>query len=244
MVKATHNNPLLLNPNSDGLQQIQKPSIMDLVVERIRAAVHFGYFLPGDQLPPERDIAEILGVSRANVNQAMKTLRDEGYLVSKRGPTGAAIVTSLKKPAKKRQDELLKNKAQFHQLMEFRAENEALAASLAAQRRTQADLQAISASIELMATCEDAARFRRYDLEFHLAVARASNNPYVEHVVQLARDHLFLLIGDFNDVILSSTLNAHRKVYLAIKNADSAGAEAAMRDHLTESEQEFSSDFS
>ena len=57
----------------------------EVVTERLRHAIHMGAYLPGDKLPPERALAQQLGVSRMTVREALRTLRDEGYVASQRG---------------------------------------------------------------------------------------------------------------------------------------------------------------
>ena len=64
----------------------------EIVEENIRAAIRLGRFLPGDKLPPERTLAEQLGVSRTVLRQAIKNLEESGYLNVKRGAKGGLIV--------------------------------------------------------------------------------------------------------------------------------------------------------
>ncbi len=74
------------------MKRIEPSPVYELVVERIRRAIHIGSYVPGDRLPPERALAEQLGVSRTTVREAIRVLEGEGYVESRRGATGGVIL--------------------------------------------------------------------------------------------------------------------------------------------------------
>src|SRR5205809_418612 len=78
--------------NEVSIQRVEPAAAHALVVEQLRRAVHIGSYVPGDRLPSERALAEQLGVSRATVREAIKVLRDEGYVESRRGARGGLMV--------------------------------------------------------------------------------------------------------------------------------------------------------
>lgn len=118
--------------------------------------------------------------------------------------------------------------------MDFRRANECLAARLAARLRTDDDLKQIAHAIDDLKVAEDIPRFRKADARFHLAVAIASRNPYVERAIVDARDAIFLWHGKRSyNLILHTTLKGHEKILDAIAACDPDGAAAAMDDHLT-----------
>ena len=123
--------------------------------------------------------------------------------------------------------------------MDFRRVNECLAARLAAQRRTQADLKQMSDAIKNLEVADDIPSFRKADAQFHLAVAVASRNPYVERAILDARDTIFFWHADRSyELILDTTLSGHQKIYEAIAARDSDAAATAMDEHLTVAFQE------
>jgi GntR family transcriptional regulator, transcriptional repressor for pyruvate dehydrogenase complex len=216
------------------MEPVRKVAIHELVVQRIRRAIHLGDYLPGDRLPSEREIAERLEVSRETVREAIKVLESEGYVVSRRGATGGLAVTALGGPVARTQARLQENQESIVHLMDFRRANECLAARLAAQLRTQDDLAQISQSIEDLKVAEDIPRFRKADARFHLAVAVASRNPYVERAIVDAREAIFLWHGNRSyDLVLHTTLSGHQKILDAIAARDPDAATAAMGEHLT-----------
>lgn len=215
------------------MEPIRKIAIHELVVQRIRRAIHLGDYLPGDRLPSEREIAERLEVSRETVREAVKVLESEGYVVSRRGATGGIAVTALGGPVARTLARLQENQESIVHLMDFRRANECLAARLAAELRTEDDVAQISNAVEDLKSAEDIPRFRKADSRFHLAVAVASRNPYVERAIVDAREAIFLWHGKRRyDLVLHTTLNAHRKILDAIAARDPDGAAAAMDEHL------------
>jgi GntR family transcriptional repressor for pyruvate dehydrogenase complex len=216
-----------------GMEPVRKVAIHELVVQRLRRAIHLGDYLPGDRLPSEREIAERLEVSRETVREAIKVLECEGYVVSRRGAAGGIAVTALGGPVARTLAHLQQNKENIVHLMDFRRANECLAARLAARLRARDDLEQISHAINDLKTAEDIPRFRKADARFHLAVAVASRNPYVERAIVDAREVIFLWHGNRSyNLVLETTLSGHQKIFDAILAGDPDAAGAAMDEHL------------
>ena len=216
------------------MEPVRKVAIHELVVQRIRRAIHLGDYLPGDRLPSEREIAERLEVSRETVREANKVLESEGYVVSRRGAAGGIAVTALGGPVARTHAHLQQNQDSIVHLMDFRRANECLAARLAARLRTDYDLAQIALAIEDLKVAEDIPRFRKADASFHLAVAVASRNPYVERAIVDAREAIFLWHGNRSyDLVLDTTLSGHQRIFDAIAACDPDGAAKAMDEHLS-----------
>jgi DNA-binding FadR family transcriptional regulator len=215
------------------MEPIRKIAVHELVVKRLRRAIHLGDYLPGDRFPSERDIAGRLEVSRKTVREAIRVLETEGYVVSRRGATGGHAITALSEPVARMFARLRADQDSLLHLMDFRRANECLAARLAAERRADADLEKIACAVKELKIAEDIPRFRKADASFHLAVAVAARNPYVERAVADAREAIFLLHGTRDyEVVLDTTLRAHRDILEAIRARDPDRAEAAMALHI------------
>ncbi|MEX3557152.1 MAG: GntR family transcriptional regulator [Burkholderia sp.] len=153
--------------------KITRPnSLVERVVDAIRSEIDAGRLPAESRLPTEYQLAEQLDVSRSVVREAVSQLKADGVLVSHRGngsfisqtPTG----TVFRLPSK---EGLLPDLAQ---LFEMRLWNEIQAASVAAQRRTDADLVRMSGAMALME--QHAADFTvssAADVEFHRAIVAA-----------------------------------------------------------------------
>src|SRR3989442_8138044 len=74
------------------MERIEPSPVYELVVERLRRAIHIGTYMPGDRLPPERSLAEQLGVSRTTVREAIRVLEGQGYVEIRRGAAGGVIL--------------------------------------------------------------------------------------------------------------------------------------------------------
>src|SRR5688572_31856673 len=72
--------------------KVQPPTTFEETVGRLGTAIRLGVLAPGTRLPPERELAEQLGISRSTLRQALKTLTETGHLVATRGRTGGTFV--------------------------------------------------------------------------------------------------------------------------------------------------------
>jgi DNA-binding FadR family transcriptional regulator len=215
------------------MEPVRKIAVHELVVSRLRRAIHLGDFLPGDRLPAERDIATRLEVSRESVREAIRVLEAEGYVASRRGAAGGHAVTALNEPVARHMARLRPDFKQIVQLMEFRHATECLAARLAAERRSADDLERLARAVEALKTAGEIPRFRKADANFHLAVAVAARNPYAERAIVDAREAIFLLHGKRDyALVLHTTIAAHRDIFEAIAARDPVRAEAAMGHHI------------
>lgn len=215
------------------MEPVRKIAIHEMVVSRLRRAIHMGDYLPGDRLPPERDIADRLEVSRESVREAIRVLEAEGYVVSRRGATGGHAITALNEPAARMFARLQADQDSIVNLMNFRRANECLAARLAAEMGSDTAIENIARAVDDLKTAEDIPRFRKADASFHFAVAVAAGNPYCEKAILDAREAIFLLHGSRDyKVILDTTLDSHQEILDAIRARDPGPAEQAMARHI------------
>ena len=118
-------------------------------------------------------------------------------------------------------------------LVEYRAEIESSAARLAAERRTQRDLDAMAHAQDELARARNKDESRRADTAFHLAVAGASANQHLARAIEDARAEMFhpVDLASF-DFVMESSHTQHQRILDAITSGDSASAQQAMRDHV------------
>lgn len=226
------------------MHPIRKSSTHELIRDRLKRAIHLGDYLPGDRLPSEREMASQLEVSRVTLREAIKTLEQEGYLVTRRGATGGLRVTALSEPAARRRREVGTDQRYIEELFTYRRTIECGAAWLAATRRTRTDIARIAAAVRELQDGIDMRRFRKVDTDFHRAVATATHNRFYVDAVEDVRQTLFLLLsGTEHDVILPSTLEAHTTILAAIKDGSPERAEAGMAAHIEIAYQEMSGAF-
>jgi GntR family transcriptional repressor for pyruvate dehydrogenase complex len=131
----------------------------------------------------------------------------------------------------------------IHKVYEARLAIETTAARLAATRATDHDREEIAARLaDMRAQRGDAARWTAADLGFHLAVARASHNPFLSTLLEpLVKVIERAIIESFSSrAAVAAGLRAHEQLWQAIDACDADGAGQAMRDHLLDSERRFS----
>jgi GntR family transcriptional repressor for pyruvate dehydrogenase complex len=193
-----------------------------------------GAVVPGDRLPPERELAEMVGVSRSSLRQALKVLEMMG-VISQRVGSGTrlnpAAATILAEPL---QFLILLDGITFDELMEARLIVEPELAARAAERAGSADLKALEEAIERMEESEsDADRFVESDLAFHQAVYAASGNRVCAMLFTVVHQSLEALVRFTSSrVEPRHTIRFHRRILAAICERDAGAARQRMREHL------------
>lgn len=215
------------------LAPLHVPPAYAAVVERVRRSIALGVVLPGEKLPSERTLAESLGVSRVTIREALRVLQGEGLIVTRRGGAGGAVVTPRDTSIEQLRDEFRRTRAQIDHVFEYRLAVEGMAARLAAERRTDADLQRLAECQEALSASEVVDDFRRADSAFHLTIAEASGNPLLRQSIEDARAAAFewLDIRSFT-LLRESSAAGHAAVVAAIELHSGAAAEEAMAAHI------------
>jgi GntR family transcriptional regulator, transcriptional repressor for pyruvate dehydrogenase complex len=210
----------------------------------LRELIANGTFAPGDKLPSENELIRRYAVSRTVVREAISGLRADGILITRQGV--GAFVT--KQNGKRLEPFDPKDLEAVLHMIEFRIAIETEAASFAAERRTTEDLTVLKERFEeLSAHSLDATAFIAPDYEFHLAVARASHNPFFlqieEHIGSQIIPHstVHVLASDIPEdlTFLRRVKAEHEAIYKAIVAGDPQAASAAMRSHLENSRKRY-----
>ncbi|QQA43447.1 FadR/GntR family transcriptional regulator [Pelagovum pacificum] len=211
------------------------------VVRQIELLILRGILRPGERLPPERDLAERLGVSRPSLREALAELQDDGLLASRAGAgvyvadvLGSAFSDSLVKLFRTHEE------AVFDYLT-FRRDMEGLAAERAAKLGSDTDLKVIGsifARMEAAHQKRNPAEEAGIDADFHLSIIEASHNVVMLHMMrsmyQLLREGVF-----YNRSIMfrqrttrDQLLDQHRAINDALQARDPEGARRAVEAHL------------
>ena len=113
-------------------EPVRRPTTFEETVERLGTAIRLGLLAPGARLPPERDLADQLGIARSTLRQALTTLTQSGHLTSVRGRTGGTFVADAPPMAEGGGGPALEGR--WRDLLDFRVAVECGAALLAAER--------------------------------------------------------------------------------------------------------------
>ncbi|UTT41374.1 FadR family transcriptional regulator [Glutamicibacter mishrai] len=201
-------------------------------MQQILAFVEEEQLGPGDHLPAERELADQLGVSRATLAQALVALEVLGVIDVKHG-TGAVLVYRPSVATVLR--ELHEHKNRLPDIVEARSTLEVKLASLAAERRTDDDLNRINHALEVMAQeIADGDRGEKGDELFHEAITGAAKSSVLQKLMTFISEMVL-------ETRLESlgqpgrperSLESHRKITEAIAAGDPKGAAAAMQEHI------------
>ena len=215
------------------------PQLPSRIASRILQEIVEERLKPGDRLPTEQALADSFGVSRNVVREAISRLRSDGIIQSRQG-VGAFVARTAAAPTLRFDAEALADPSAFRALFELRAILEIQAASLAASRRTEGQLDALKRALDRMRGAEKRADGGvDADLEFHKAVADGTGNAYIRMAVSFLSEQVRVTImeararsQDGNGDIVEITIAEHAAIFEAIAAGDPARAEAAMAAHI------------
>jgi GntR family transcriptional repressor for pyruvate dehydrogenase complex len=211
-------------------------------VERLAAAIRLGVFTQGEQLPPERELALQLGVSRVNLREAIAALREAGLVATRRGRSGGTVVTyepaSYAPPAEpaasRRTDKLKHRGPQLRDALDFRRVVEPGAAYLAATRELSGEQRAwlVTGEDEVRAAQDDASH-RMADSRLHLAIATLSGSSMlVESITRVQAVLHDMLTGiPVLPRNITHSHEQHQHLVAAILGGDADTARAVMEQH-------------
>lgn len=168
----------------DALPRVTLPRASDAVVHALIDALRGGALTVGQRLPPERELAAQLGVSRPVLREALERLRGVGVLESRRGNRGGVFVRNLALPTHLLTERTDLDRADLTEALEARRAVETACHVLAADRATPADLDALAALVAALREATDAPQdFIELDTRFHLRIAAAARNPTLATVL-------------------------------------------------------------
>jgi GntR family L-lactate dehydrogenase operon transcriptional regulator len=202
-------------------------------VERLLRLIKLGVVGVGERLPPERELATRMGVSRHTLRDALRALREAGYLESRRGQGGGTFVVARSggSPVSTAPPP---DPAAVEDALAVRYAVETGAAELAARRSLQAADRALLVRLEQRCCSASVPDYRPADSRLHLAVAALSGSPSLAAAVAEARART----NDLLDRIpllprnLEHSNHQHAQVVQAVLAGDAPGARAAMAEHL------------
>jgi len=220
----------------ENLNKIERTNPVDLIISQIRGLISSGAIQPGEKLPPERKLAEHLGVSRGQVREAINKL--QFYGIVKVQPQSGTTVTGIGIIAL---EGLITNilkleKSDFNSLVHTRVLLEKEAARLAALNRTKADIvQLTSALTEYENKLSESVEAVKEDLLFHIKIAEASKNSVLKSLIMIitpdvVNNYINIKVCDENKN--QKTIEEHREILNYIIEQDDKKASSSMELHL------------
>lgn len=214
------------------------PKASDVLADRLRDLIVAGGFPPGEALPPERELAADSGLSRGSVREALRLLESEGLLTPRAGRAGGAVVTRPGRESIARSVELFvrSHGMRLGALLDCRLAVEPMLARLAAENRSAAQLAEMTAIHEtFVASVDSVPDYKRINLDWHLAVARASGNEPLMALMEAvtapirdAQDYRHVTTPDLR----RGAVQAHTVILKAIAAGDGEAAFKRMERHV------------
>ena len=226
-----------------GLKQVERSPVYVQVSEQIREAILQGEFAPGSQLPTERELAERLGVGRASVREALRSLQAQGLVEGTgRSPARMTVGGASATAAKDALLHLLRlQQVSLDDLIGLRCLIEGEALAIAARRHEEGDFFEPRQALQRMsAEGVGIEAFEEADIQFHISLVRIARNDAMHLVMQVAREAMQRYLLDAlrarPDPVrdLRKLASQHRAILEAVEAGDGARAAELVRAHITE----------
>jgi GntR family transcriptional regulator, transcriptional repressor for pyruvate dehydrogenase complex len=225
------------------LRPVRAHHAFEACVEQLAIAIRLGVYPPGSMLPPERDLAGMLSVSRATLREAITALRSAGVVQTRRGRGGGTVVfDSVPVDEKHSGATALAGRTEdLRDALDFRAIVEPGAASLAAARCARDDVRAedrraLAVALDAVENAPDEAIHRRADSILHLTIARLSGSARLITAVTDAQDDLHTLLQAIPVLPrnISHSTSQHRSIVAAILAGNEKRAHRVMYQHCSD----------
>jgi GntR family transcriptional repressor for pyruvate dehydrogenase complex len=211
---------------------VQPPTTFEETVERLGTAIRLGLLAPGAQLPPERDLADQLRISRSTLRQALNTLVQSGHLVSLRGRAGGTFVAEEPPLAEDVGEEPLGEEARA--VLDQRVAIETGTTVLASERWEGEDLDRLDVLVARMDEATAFEHYRRADVRFHIGMAEAARSPRLVTAMTEVQGQMSELIARIAhpEEVLTRSNSQHRRLIGHLRKRDTGPAVVLMREHI------------
>lgn len=223
------------------LRPVRGGNAFEETVQRLLQTVRLGLVAPGEKLPAERELAAMLAVSRDTLRDAIASLSEAGYLVSRRGRYGGTFVNAelpAHTPAVDENGELVARRRippeEIEDTLILREILEVGAARHAAARGlSQVERELLWTSLtEMRGTPVD--EYRRLDSRLHVTIAELAGSPSLVPLIADVRMRVNELLDHIPPLApnLAHSDAQHERIVLAILTGDAERAATAMREHV------------
>jgi GntR family transcriptional regulator, transcriptional repressor for pyruvate dehydrogenase complex len=219
------------------LEPVKRSRIYEHIVEQIHALIREGRWAPGDQIPPERELAERFRVSRTSVREALRALEMQGVIESRQGGGTFIRTADTEALVPPLAAAILRGQRELAEVLEVRELIEPGIARLAATRATVEHIAELENLLERQRDCILNGRpFVDEDTAFHYTLARAADNHILLRLHNVILDVLresrqsYLHVPDRPQ----TSLRGHEAILAAVHAHDAEAAYGASLAHITE----------
>lgn len=222
-------------PAKAEFEAVPRTKLYQKVVKQVQDIIRDGLLQPGDKLPPERQLAEMLHVSRGSLREAILALESMGLVEPRHGEGTVVRDLSAAPLVNQLSVMLMQKRALVGELLEFRLMIEPTLAARAAVNATEEEILQLEEILARQKERVDRGELAiEEDSKFHYTIAQAARNSVVLKVLDVfmdflkeSREHSLQVEGR-----PQRSLNSHRRIVSAIARRDPEAAEKAMRRHI------------
>jgi GntR family transcriptional repressor for pyruvate dehydrogenase complex len=226
------------------VKPIRKRSVPEAIIQEIRSLIDAGHLVPGSKLPGERELAQLMNVSRPSLREALKVLSLLGVIENRPGSGTFLASASDQWPIEPFSILFLLKKSTLFEIFDARKILEGGVAALAANHRSDEDLKAMEETLEKMRLhLGNPEKYTKYELEFHRTVIEAAGNRVIadlmEKLYKLLKETRARIYQKYSFKIRAyrdQDYKNHMTICNAIKEGDAQTAAKAMADHLLDFE--------
>jgi GntR family transcriptional regulator, transcriptional repressor for pyruvate dehydrogenase complex len=209
--------------------------LSERIAQQILGQIADGALRPGDRLPTEHRLLEQFGVGRSTLREALRSLSGMGVLDIRHGH-GVYVADGAAQAGLRQLDwALLLGSREMLDLVEARKALEIQIAALAAERATQAELDSMAGCLARLRAARTRQEEYAADVDFHLAVARATQNDVFVRLIRTLRDLIQRMLWQ-SPAQRAGRVEEHERILRAIARRDPEAAAAAAREHFRETE--------
>jgi GntR family transcriptional repressor for pyruvate dehydrogenase complex len=236
----------MIKPTGDVMSPLFRKAtqnrIFQDVVHQIQSAILDGKLTPGEKLPAERELGEMLGTSRGTLREALRVLEQKGLIEIKLGVGGGAVVRD---PDGEQITETLamlirSQKVSLHHLAEFREDVEGTVTGLAAKRATPNDIRHLRELLKAATQYWKAGvgrwpDFVRVDEKLHMTLARIAENPVYAFILKTVHDNIHIYYDRFlpsGEDELNENYQDLKQIVDAVAEGHVERASELARDHV------------
>jgi len=219
------------------LEPVKRSRIYEHILEQIHALILEGRWLPGDQIPPERELAERFRVSRTSVREALRALEMQGIIESRHGGGTFIRTADTEALVPPLAAAILRGRRELAEVLEVRGLIEPGIARLGALRATPEHVAELEQILERQRECiAKGEPFVDEDTAFHYTLARAADNHILLRLHNVILDVLresrqsYLHVPDRP----AMSLRGHETILSAVAERDGDAAYRASLEHITE----------
>lgn len=219
---------------------VRKQQISDLVLEQLRELIYRGELKIGERLPSERELAEIMLVSRSSVRKAISQLLEMGYVENRPGQGTLVRLPEARPPHDPFVYLMSPGQSSLDELMEVRIGLECQGVALAAERANAMDIAFLELAFAEMHNWQpDREKAKDADMRFHMGIAYATHNAVHVDLTRRFYDYMFHSINKLHSLLYEKNKNLgiidqqHFKILDAIKCRDGESASRYMLQHIT-----------